>query len=100
MPKFSAEASHTLGQAEATERLKDFVQDAQQRFAEHVSEMDGSWNDNVLDFSLSTFGMKITGTITVDDSAARVAGQLPLTAMPFRGKIEQTLAAELGQALS
>jgi hypothetical protein len=100
MPSFSAEVPHTLGQAEATDRLKNFVQDAQQRFEEHVSEMDGSWNDNVLDFSLSTFGMKIAGTMTVDDSAARVAGQLPLAAMPFRGRIQQMIAAELQQALS
>lgn len=100
MPSFSAEVSHTLGQAAATDRLKDFVQDAQQRFGEHVSAMDGSWNDNVLDFSLSAFGMKITGTMTVDESGVRVAGQLPLTAMPFRGKIQQTIAAELEQALS
>lgn len=100
MPGFSAEVSHTLGQAAATDRLKDFVQDAQQRFGEHVTEMDGSWNENVLDFWLSTFGMKITGTITVDESTVRVAGQLPLAAMPFRGKVEQTIAAELEQALS
>jgi len=100
MPAFNAEVPHTLGQSDATERLKDFVQDAQQRFGEHVNEMDGTWNDNVLDFWLSTFGMKITGSLTVDESAARITGQLPLAAMPFRGKIEQTIAAELQQALS
>jgi len=100
MPGFSTEVKHTLGQAEATNRLRSFVDDAQQRFGEHVSEMDGAWNDNVLDFSLTTFGMKITGTLTVDESAARIAGQLPLAAMPFRGKVEQSIAAELEQALS
>lgn len=100
MPKFSTEVSHSLGQADATERLKDFVQDAQKRFGEHVDKMDGSWNDSVLDFSISTFGMKITGTMTVNESAVQVGGQLPLAAMPFRGKVEQTIADELKQALS
>lgn len=100
MPKFSTEVSHTLGQADATERLKDFVQDAQKRFGEHVDKMDGSWNDNVLDFSISTFGMKITGAMTVNESAVQVDGQLPLAAMPFRGKVEQTIADELKRALS
>jgi hypothetical protein len=100
MPGFSTEVSHTLGQAEAATRLKSFVEDVQERFKDQVSEVDGAWNDNVLDFSLTTFGLTVTGSLTVDESAARVSGQLPLAAMPFRGKIEQSIADELKQALS
>lgn len=62
--------------------------------------MDGSWTDSVLSFSLTVMGMTIKGTLAVDDSSARVNGQLPLMAMPFRGKIENSIAAEIKQELS
>jgi hypothetical protein len=100
MPGFSTEISHTLGKPEATTRLKSFVEDVQERFKDQVSQVDGAWNENVLDFSLTTFGLTVKGSLTVDESAARVSGQLPLAAMPFRGKIEQSIADELKQALS
>jgi len=76
------------------------VEDVQERFKDQVSHVDGGWNDDVLDFSLTTFGLTVTGSLTVDESAARVSGQLPLAAMAFRGKIEQSIADELKQALS
>ena len=100
MPGFSTEVPHDLGQAEATSRLKLLVERAGKRIGNQVSAMDGSWNDSVLSFSLTALGMKIKGTLTVDDSSARVSGQLPLAAMPFRGKIEKSIAAEIKQELS
>ncbi len=100
MPGFSTEVPHSLGQAEATSRLKGFVERAGERFGDQVSAMDGSWTDSVLSFSLTVMGMTIKGTLAVDDSSARVNGQLPLMAMPFRGKIENSIAAEIKQELS
>jgi hypothetical protein len=100
MPGFSTEVPHGLGQEEATSRLKDFVERATKRFGDQISAMDGSWTDSVLNFSLTAMGMTIKGTLTVDDSNARVSGQLPLMAMPFRGKIEQSIAAEIQQELA
>jgi hypothetical protein len=100
MPGFQAQVSHSLGQEEATTRLKSFVQDMRDRFKDEVSHVDGAWNESILDFSLTTFGMTIKGSLTVDDDAARVSGQLPLAAMPFRGTIERSIADELAQALT
>jgi hypothetical protein len=100
MPGFSTEVPHALGKHEATSRLKGFVERARERFGDQVSAMDGSWNDSVLTFSITAMGLAIKGTMTVDDSRARVEGQLPLAAMPFRGKIEQSIAAEIKQELS
>ena len=100
MPGFSTEINHSLGQAEATSRLKGFVERAQERFGEHVSSVDGRWTDNVLDFALTVTGMNIKGTLTVEESRVRVAGSLPLIAMPFRGKVEKSIADEIRQELS
>ena len=100
MPGFRTEVPHALGKQEATSRLKGFVERARERFGDQVSAMDGSWNGSVLTFSITVMGLAIKGTMTVDDSRARVEGQLPLAAMPFRGKIEQSIAAEIKQELS
>jgi hypothetical protein len=100
MPAFSTEVPHALGQTEATSRLKGFVEQVRDRYGDQVGQMSGSWTGNVLDFSLTTFGMTITGKLIVEEAAARVAGQLPLAAAFIRGQIEQRIASELQQALS
>ncbi len=100
MPGFNAEVAHSLGQLEATNRLKDFVQQTLQRFQEHLSAADGAWNENVLAFSLTTTGVTVKGTLTVEDKFVRVDGHLPLLALPFRGTIQNSIVAELTQALA
>jgi hypothetical protein len=100
MPGFKTEVSHRLGQVEATRRLKSLVADVHERHKEQVSAMDGAWNDNVLEFSLTTFGMTVKGTLIVDETSARVDGQIPLAALPFRGAIEKSIASQLEQALA
>ena len=100
MPGFSTEVPHGLGQQTALERLKSFVDSVRQDYGEQVSAADGQWTDNILDFSLTTFGLTITGQLTVEDARARVAGQLPLAALPFRGTIENSIASELERALT
>ena len=54
----------------------------------------------MLNFSLSTNGITIKGALTVEEDKARVEGQLPLLATPFKGMIEKSIAGELSQALA
>lgn len=100
MPQFNTEVPHQLGQAEATDRLKGFVQQVRERYQTQVSDLTSDWSDNVLTFSLKTYGFAIDGTLTVEDALARLSGNLPFAALAFRGKIEQTLAGELRRELS
>jgi hypothetical protein len=100
MPGFSTEIPHALGKEKATARLKGFVEQARQRFGQQVTAMEGSWNESVLDFSLTAMGMTITGTLAVEEGLARVAGKLPLAAMPFRGRIEESIAEEVRKELA
>ena len=100
MPNFSTEVPHTLGQEEAISRLKTFVDKVAERFQDQVKDMEGTWNDNQLDFSFSTYGFKIAGVVTVEDDVVRLEGQLPFAAVAFRGKIEQSIHSELERALS
>jgi len=100
MPSFSTEVPHEIGKEQATERLKSFLDQVSERYKGQVSHLGGDWNDNVLTFSLTTFGFKIDGTLTVEEEKASLEGQLPFAALAFRGKIEGGIAKELQKALS
>jgi hypothetical protein len=100
MSSFRTEVAHELGQEVATERLKSFLKKVSERYRDQVSHLDGTWTDNVLRFSLTTYGFDISGTLTVEDQLARLEGKLPLAALAFRGKIEQSIASELQRELA
>ena len=100
MPSFSTEVPHTLGKEAAVEKLKDFLVKVKEDFKDQVSEMEGEWNDNVLTFSLTSYGFKIDGTLTAEEDSAKIAGSLPFAAAMFRGKIESSMAKELTKVLN
>ena len=100
MPAFQVEVAHALGQTVAVARLRDFVERTLQRFQGQLSAADGNWADNVLSFSLTTSGVTVRGTLTVEDSQVHVQGQLPWPALPLRGTIQKSIASELTQALA
>ena len=62
--------------------------------------MEGAWTDNVLNVSFTTYGFKITATLTVKETVVSLNGKIPFPAVAFRGKIEQTIADELKKALA
>jgi len=100
MPAFSTEVPHPLSQDEATERLKEFLERVAERYKDQVSQLSGEWQENVLNFNLTTYGFTVSGTLTVEEKVARLQGQLPFAAVPFRGKIEHGIAQELEKALA
>ncbi len=100
MPAFGTEVPHSLGKEAATERLKSFIDQVRDRFKDKVSAIDGSWQENKLDFSLTTFGITVTGKLTVEEEKAVLDGQLPFAAFAFKGKIEQDIKAALEKALA
>lgn len=100
MPAFQVNVSHGLGKEQAIERLRLFVQKIAEHYKEHVSKMEGNWAENVLTFALTTYGFAISGTMTVNDTAAHIDGQLPFAALIFKGKIEKAIADEIRRELS
>ena len=99
MPAFSTQVAHELGQHQATEKLKTFLDGVAEKYKDQVSKLEGNWEENVLNFSLTTYGFNITGTLTVEEEVARLDGQLPFAAVAFKGKIQQGIAGELERAL-
>ena len=52
-----------------------------------------------LAFGFKTFGIKITGDITALDNKLDVNGEIPFSAMMFKGKIESEVREQLGRLM-
>ncbi|MGA2619906.1 MAG: polyhydroxyalkanoic acid system family protein [Thermoguttaceae bacterium] len=95
MPKLSVEVAHTLGRQEAIRRLDGQLGRARAA----ASDLQTEWHDNVLSFHAEALGAKIAGSVTVEDSAVRVAVDLPLVAMMIKGLIAERVRQELSGVL-
>jgi hypothetical protein len=95
MPQFNVQVPHTLPETEARERLNRFVDILRQKFQDSVSDLQQEWDGNTLRFQFTTFGIPLKGGITVDERQLEVKGDLPFSAMLFRGKIESSIREQL-----
>lgn len=95
MPKLNLEIPHQLSIDEARQRLQKFSELLESKFQDQVGELDQSWEGNSLAFAFKTFGIKIQGKIEVKDDTLSLAGDLPFSAMMFKGKIESEIREQL-----
>lgn len=100
MPSMTLAVPHQLGQVDASNRLKHFLEKVKHHYAGQVSGLSETWTDNVLQFGFTTYGFKIDGKLTVEPAQVVVDGQLPFAAMMFKGKIEQSIRSELTKLLT
>lgn len=94
MPKYKTEVTHDLGQQEALARLKDFSERARS-----FSDLQGTWSDNTFEFTVSTQGVGMSGTLRVEAETLQFNGKLPLIAMPFVSWIPRVLKKTLSQQI-
>ena len=99
MPKINLEIPHTLTADEAKERLQRFLEAMQEKFQESLSDLEQSWQGDTLSFGFKTYGIKITGNLQVEDDKVVFDGELPFTAMMFKGKIESEIRKQLERLL-
>ena len=99
MPKFNLEIPHSLSAEEAKSRLERFVESLQAKFQDKVSDLDQQWDGETLNFAFKTFGIKIAGAITALQDKLDVKGDLPFSAMMFKGKIEIEIREQLGRLM-
>ncbi len=100
MPGFSTKVPHQLGQEAARQRLESFLDTVREKYKDQVKNVEGQWNDHKLDFSFTTFGMKISGIMTVEEDHVLMDGTIPFAAIAFRGQIEQSIRDGLEKALA
>ena len=100
MPSFNVQVPHSLGQEAAKARMESFLETMEKKYKDQISDMDGSWSDNILNFSFNTFGIKIDGKMTVAEDNVQMDGELPFAAMMFKGKIASGIQEALEKALA
>ena len=100
MPGFTTEVPHELGKDAAVDKLKNFLSQVQERYPKEISDIGGSWTDNVLNYEFTTFGIKIDGTLTVEEALVRMEGNLPFAAIMFKGKISNSIKVALEKAIA
>ena len=100
MPRFAIETPHQLGQDEAVARVKGLLERVKEKYQAQVSDLEETWDGNVLSFRFKTYGFKIGGKLTAEPTGVKIDGDLPIAAMMFKGRIEQTIRDELVKRLA
>ena len=100
MPKLKLGVPHTLGQEEATRRLKARFGELKNRFGGQISDLEEAWDGDLMTFGFKAMGMAIRGVVASESSEVNVKADLPLAAMMFKGTIEQQMRDELGKILT
>lgn len=99
MPSISTEVPHSLGQQQAVERLTQFLTSIHDRFPGELTNVEGQWQANQLNYGFTARGLKIQGTLIVEETIARVQCQVPFAAMLMRGMIEGEMRKQLERLL-
>jgi hypothetical protein len=100
MPKFSVRVPHALERGEVIHRLEQFEQILRAKFKDSVSELEQKWEGEDLAFRFKSFGMAITGKMKIGDNDVAVDGDLPFSAMMFKGKIESAIREQLERLMT
>lgn len=100
MPAMNVEVAHTMGKEAAKERLKSLMEKIQEHYKNQVKDIQQSWDGDVMNYSFKTFGLVISGAMTVGEDKVTLDGKIPIAAMAFRGQIEKSIRDELERQLS
>ena len=100
MAALNLSVPHNLGQAEAQVRLERLLDNIRRQHAAELNDVRGGWTENVLEIELDIRGIGISGRMIVEETRIHVSGPLPLAALFFRGRIEQTIREEIERALA
>ncbi len=90
---------HGLTKQDAIQRLDAFLARMPQEYSGQLTEVEQAWHDDTLEFSFSARGMKLSGNMTVTDTAVTVEMGLPLLARMFEGELQRRLNEGLDRAL-
>jgi hypothetical protein len=100
MPSINISVPHQLGEEEAASRVKNLLAKVKDRHQDKISNLEEKWEGNQLSGGFTTYGFNIKGTVKVEPNEVKINGSLPIAAMMFKGKIEQTVKEELTRLLS
>ncbi len=99
MPKLKISHGHELSRDEAAERLKRFIELAKAQYGSHVRDLVEEWSENTLSYSFRAMGFSTKGNLLVEENEVHITSDLPLAAIVFKGRIEETIRRQLASVL-
>lgn len=99
MTSFKVSVPHGIGRADALSRLRKFLDVTRHDYSHEVSDVQGHWEDNQLQFAFIARGQPVQGTVVVEEDAVHVSGSLEFRAVLFRGRIVDTIQEALSKLL-
>ena len=86
---------HKGTQADGVAHIKKLLVEHEAEIAEHATNVETRWEENVLHFAFTAQGSHIEGTLTVLDKEFKLYAKLPLALRLFEGTIERMIAQEV-----
>ena len=100
MPSFQTEVPHELGASEARSRVEALVTKIGEQYGDMISDLEGDWIQNRLNVSFRAMGFAIQSDVHVEEERVAVNGKIPMAALPFKGKIQNTIVDKLNELLT
>jgi hypothetical protein len=91
MPKIKLTVPHALGKEEAKRRITDFITGTRGQIGRMVTDLEQSWNGDVENFRFRALGFAVAGRLSVEPAALLVEMDVPLAALPLRGRVEREI---------
>ncbi|AWN54584.1 polyhydroxyalkanoic acid system family protein [Methylobacterium sp. 17Sr1-1] len=95
------EIPHQIGRVEARRRIESRLGQGRELVQKAgLTMQDPVWDGDTLAFVVGAMGQTVSGTIAVEDTAARVEVRLPLLLGVFSGKVREVIAEKGGELLA
>ncbi|MFZ4589404.1 MAG: polyhydroxyalkanoic acid system family protein [Ignavibacteria bacterium] len=99
MPKIELNIPHELSQAEALNRIQQFLPLLKAEHSDKIKDLEESWNGTTGVFNFKISGFKVSGTLQVCDNFVVIIGELPFAALLFKGQIEENIRTKAMELL-
>ena len=83
--------NHKLGQAEASNRIKTFLEKAPKQFSGELDALKTTWNGPTIDYSFKFANITVNGNLAITKNTIVITSKIPLALLIFRSKIEQAV---------
>jgi hypothetical protein len=85
---------HSLGQAEATRRIREGIGRARGEFAKLLTIEDERWEENRLSFSAKAMGQRAMGFIDIGEASVRLEVTLPWLLAKFAAAAQRVIGSK------
>ena len=100
MQNLTASIPHQLTRAEAKRRIEEQVAHLRGQQGGVLADLQTSWTQDNMNFSLKALGQSISGRLSVEDHAVHLTVALPWLVSILAGSIKQSIESGVRDALS